>query len=212
MLIDREESAMNDITDPAALREHFGPVSALAEKKVLSKLDAHCRAFIALSPFAVLATCNAQGRMDASPRGDAPGFVAVLDDHTLLLPDRPGNRLIDSYSNVLANPGVGLIFFVPGINETVRVNGRARVVTGEDLLERVEAQGKVPKTGLLITVEEAFFHCAKALIRSQLWDPATRIERKSFPTLGQVIADQIAGVEAATADVSIDQSYRDRLY
>jgi len=203
---------MNDITDPALLREHFGPVSPLAEKKVLTKLDAHCRAFIGLSPFAVLATCNAQGRMDASPRGDAPGFVAVLDDNTLLLPDRPGNRLIDSYSNVLSNPGVGLIFFVPGINETVRVNGRARVVTDEDLLERVEAQGKVPKTGLLITVEEAFFHCAKALIRSHLWDPATRVERKSFPSLGRVIADQIAGVEAATADAAIDQSYRDKLY
>ncbi len=203
---------MNSITDPAALREHFGPVSPLAEKKVLPKLDAHCRAFIALSPFAVLATCNAEGRMDASPRGDAPGFVAVLDDNTLLLPDRPGNRLIDSYSNVLTNPGVGLIFFVPGINETVRVNGRARVVTDEELLATVEAQGKVPKTGLLITVEEAFFHCAKALIRSRLWDPDTRIERKSFPTQGQVIADQIAGIEATAADTAIDQSYRDKLY
>jgi len=203
---------MNDITDPAALREHFGPVSPLAAKKTLPKLDAHCRAFIALSPFAVLATCNAAGRMDASPRGDAPGFVAVLDDNTLLLPDRPGNRLIDSYSNVLANPGVGLIFFVPGINETVRVNGRARVVTDDDLMAKVAAQGKVPRTGLLITVEEAFFHCAKALIRSKLWDPTTRIERKNFPTLGQVIADQIAGIESATADAAIDQSYRDKLY
>ena len=203
---------MNDITDPAALREHFGPVSPLAAKKTLPKLDAHCRAFIALSPFAVLATCDAEGRMDASPRGDAPGFVAVLDDTTLLLPDRPGNRRVDSYSNILANPGVGLIFFVPGINETVRVSGRARVVTDGELLAKVEAQGKVPKTGLLITVEEACFHCAKALIRSKLWDPATRIERKEFPTLAQVIADQIAGVELAAAEAVIDESYRNRLY
>jgi PPOX class probable FMN-dependent enzyme len=203
---------MNDITDPAALREHFGPVSPLAANKTLPKLDAHCRAFIALSPFAVLATSDAEGRIDASPRGDAPGFVAVLDDSTLLLPDRPGNRRVDSFSNILANPGVGLIFFVPGINETVRVSGRARVVTGGELLAQVAAHGKVPKTGLLITVEEAYFHCAKALIRSRLWDPATRIERKQFPTLGQVIADQVAGIEAAAADAGIDESYRERLY
>ena len=203
---------MDQITDPAALRAHFGPVSPLAEKKALPKLDAHCRAFIALSPFAVLATSDGRGGMDASPRGDAPGFVLVLDDSTLLLPDRPGNRRVDSYSNILASPGVALIFFVPGINETVRVNGRARVITDADLLARVEAQGKVPKTGLLITVEEAYFHCAKALIRSKLWDPATRIERKKFPSLGQVIADQVAGVERVAADTAIDESYRDRLY
>ena len=203
---------MNDITDPAALRAHFGPISPLAEKKCLPKLDAHCRAFIALSPFAVLATADGHGGIDASPRGDAPGFVAVLDDHTLLLPDRPGNRRVDSYSNILAHPGIGLLFFVPGINETVRVNGQARVVTDPKLLAHVPAQGKVPLTGLLITVEEAFFHCAKALIRSNLWDPATRIERKSFPTLGQVIADQVAGVDGKAADANIDESYRDRLY
>ena len=203
---------MNEITDPAALRAHFGPISPLAEKKCLPKLDAHCRAFIALSPFAVLATTDGNGGADASPRGDAPGFVAVLDDHTLLLPDRPGNRRVDSYSNILAHPGIGLLFFVPGINETVRVNGQARVVTDPKLLAHVPAQGKVPLTGLLITVEEAFFHCAKALIRSNLWDPATRIERKSFPTLGQVIADQVAGVDGKSADANIDESYRDRLY
>ena len=203
---------MNEITDPAALRAHFGPISPLAEKKCLPKLDAHCRAFIALSPFAVLATADGHGGIDASPRGDAPGFVAVLDDHTLLLPDRPGNRRVDSYSNILAHPGIGLLFFVPGINETVRVNGQARVVTDPKLLAHVPAQGKVPLTGLLITVEEAFFHCAKALIRSNLWDPATRIERKSFPTLGQVIADQVAGVDGKAADANIDESYRDRLY
>ncbi len=203
---------MNDITDPAGLREHFGAVSPLAANKALPKLDAHCRRFIALSPFAVLATSDGQGGMDASPRGDAPGFVAILDDNTLLLPDRPGNRRVDSFSNILANPGVALIFFVPGIDETVRVNGRARVTTDADLLSRVEAQGKVPKTGLLITVEETYFHCGKALIRSRLWDPAVQIERKAFPTLGQVIADQVAGVEAATADAGIDASYRDKLY
>jgi PPOX class probable FMN-dependent enzyme len=203
---------MNEITDPAALRDHFGAVAPLAARKTMAKLDAHFRAFLALSPFAVLATCDGEGRMDTSPRGDAPGFVLVLDDSTLLLPDRPGNRRVDSFSNILANPSVGLIFFVPGINETVRISGRARVTTDDVLLAQVAAQGKRPTTGLLITVEEACFHCAKALIRSKLWDPATRIERTRFPTFGKVIADQIAGVEAAEADALINRNYRDGLY
>jgi hypothetical protein len=203
---------MNDITDPAALRQHFGAVAPLAARKTMPKLDAHFRAFLALSPFGVLATADADGRMDTSPRGDAPGFVLVIDDSTLLLPDRPGNRRVDSFSNILANPNVGLIFFVPGINETVRISGRARVTTDAALLAQVAAQGKVPATGLLITVEEACFHCAKALIRSRLWDPDTRIERTRFPSFGQVIADQIAGVEAAEADALINQNYRERLY
>jgi PPOX class probable FMN-dependent enzyme len=203
---------MNEITDPAALREHFGPVSPLAARKTMPKLDAHFRAFLALSPFAVLATCDDAGRMDNSPRGDAPGFVLVLDDSTLLLPDRPGNRRVDSFSNILANPNVGLIFFVPGINETVRISGRARVTTDKTLLARAEAQGKVPVTGMLITVEEACFHCAKALLRSKLWDPDTRIERARFPTFGRVLADQIASVEAAETDALLDRNYRDKLY
>jgi PPOX class probable FMN-dependent enzyme len=203
---------MDGITDIAALRTHYGPVSPLAANKVLSRLDPHCRAFIALSPFLVLATTDGAGRLDASPRGDAPGFVAVLDDATLLLPDRPGNRRVDSYANIVANPAVGLLFMVPGIDETVRVNGTARVVTDADLLAQVPAQGKVPAAGLLITVQEAFFHCAKALIRSRLWDPGTRVERKSFPTLGKIIADQTAATTAEDADARIAVGYRDNLY
>ena len=203
---------MDMIADADALRAHFGPVSLLAEKKQLDRLDAHCRAFIALSPFLVLATADGAGGVDASPRGDAPGFVKVLDDFSLLLPDRPGNRRVDSFSNVVAHPGVGLLFFVPGIDETVRVNGTARVITDTDLLAEVPAQGKVPVTGLLVTVTEAFYHCAKALIRSHLWDPATRIERSTFPTLGKIITDQTRAMPVAEADASIAEAYRSKLY
>ncbi len=203
---------MNAITDDAALRAHFGPVSPLAERKQLDHLDRHCQAFIALSPFLVLATADGQGGVDASPRGDAPGFVKVLDAHTLLLPDRPGNKRIDSLRNIIAHPGIGLLFFVPGIDETVRVNGNARVITDADLLSQVPAQGKIPATGLLVTVTEAFYHCAKALIRSHLWDPETRIERASFPSLGRIIAEQVSGIDAKAADENITESYRSRLY
>ncbi len=203
---------MNEITDTATLRAHFGAPSERAVLKQLDHLDRHCRAFIALSPFAVLATADGEGNADASPRGDAPGFVHVLDSHTLLLPDRPGNRRIDSLQNIIAHPGVGLIFFVPGINETVRVNGSATVTTDPALLAPLEAQGKIPNSALLITVREAYYHCAKALIRSNLWDPAMRIERKSFPSLGQILVDQIGGASVAETDASLDEAYRTKLY
>jgi PPOX class probable FMN-dependent enzyme len=179
---------------------------------VLARLDRHCRDVIARSPFAVLATTDGHGHVDASPRGDAPGFVSVLDDTTLLLPDRPGNNRVDSYGNIVAHPGVGLLFFVPGINETLRVNGRARVVTDGDLLAPLTAQGKVPGAGLLIEVDEVFFHCAKALMRSHLWDPATQIERKTFPSLGKIIADQTAAMAAPEADELVEHGYKTTLY
>ena len=131
---------MDGISDHDTLRAYYGAISLLAERKVIPRLDPHARAFIALSPFLVLATVDDHGQADASPRGDAPGFVLVLDDTTLLVPDRPGNNRVDSYGNVVANPGVGLIFLVPGIDETLRVNGTARVVTDTALLARAERQ------------------------------------------------------------------------
>ena len=203
---------MNAITDLEQLRRHFGAISELAAHKVMPRLDRHSRAFIALSPFLVLATSDGTGGVDASPRGDAPGFVIPLDDTTLLLPDRPGNRRLDSYSNVLRQPGLGLLFLVPGFNETLRVNGTARIVSDSALLAQLEAQGKVPATGLVIAIDEVFFHCGKALIRSQLWNPERHVERKSFPSLGRIVADQTAMVTAEAADTAIEQSYRDRLY
>ena len=200
-----------DIPGPAALRAHVGPVSILAERKVLHRLDAHARHFIALSPFLVIATADAEGRVDASPRGDPPGFVQVLDDTTLFLPDRPGNNRVDSFSNILASPGLGLLFFVPGVEETLRLNGTGRLSTDADLLGTSEVQGRVPRTGLLVTVTELFFHCAKALKRGRLWDPAAQIERSGFPSLGRILADQ-QGVDAADVEERVETGYRTRMY
>jgi PPOX class probable FMN-dependent enzyme len=201
-----------NISKAEDLRALFGAPGPLASRKTLSRLDSHCRGFIGLSPFLVLATADAAGRVDASPRGDAPGFVLVLDDATLLLPDRPGNNRADSYGNVVAAPGVGVIFFVPGIEETLRVNGRAMVTTDAALLRLAEAQGKLPKAGLLIAVDEAFFHCAKALKRARLWDASRHIPRSSFPSLGRIMADQTRFCEAEEADRRIDENYRTSLY
>ena len=203
---------MNEIADPDALRVHMGPISPMAERKVLPRLDVHCRRFIELSPLLVLATASAEGGVDASPRGDPPGFVRVIDDRTLLIPDRPGNNRVDSFANLLSAPGVGLIFFVPGIDETLRVNGVASVITESEALAPSEVGGKRPRTGLRVQVEEAFFHCGKALKRARLWDPASRVDRSSFPTLGRIIADQVGGFTPADADARIETAYRDRLY
>ncbi len=203
---------MNDIPDPNALRAHMGAISPLAARKVLPRLDPHCRRFIELSPLLVLATADAEGNVDASPRGDPPGFVHILDDQTLLVPDRPGNNRVDSFANLLSAPGVGLIFFVPGLDETLRVNGRGRLLTGEETLAPMQVGGRVPRTGLLVDVREAFFHCGKALKRAHLWDPASRVERTAFPTLGRVLADQLHDVDAEDADRRIEKAYRDRMY
>ena len=194
------------------LRQEFGPINPLADKKVLDRLDGFCRDFIALSPFLVLASSDGEGRADASPRGDAPGFVAVIDDHTLLIPDRLGNKRVDSFGNILAAPGVGLIFMVPGINETLRVNGRASLTRDASLLEPLVAQGKVPTVGLLVEVDETFFHCGKALIRAKLWDAAVQVERDVFPTLGRIIAEQTAAIEVEAAEKTMEEAYRTRLY
>src|SRR5271157_5176844 len=172
---------MDGIADLESLRSHFGTISTMAAHKVMPRLDQYSRAFIALSPFLVLATTDGDGGVDASPRGDAPGFVAMPDDATLIIPDRPGNRRVDSFSNVVRQPGIGLIFFVPGFDETLRVNGTGRLVTDAALLTPLEAQGKVPATGLLVSITEVFFHCGKALIRSKLWDPSRHVARDSFP-------------------------------
>ena len=197
-------------TDELASR--YGEPSDLVKRKVLGQLDRHCRNFIAASPFLVIASADAEGRIDASPRGDAPGFVAVLDARTLALPDRPGNKRLDTLRNLLANPRVGMIFFLPGMNETLRINGRAEISTDPALLARFAVNGKAPLSVMLVAVEEAFLHCAKALIRSDLWNPEKRIDRESFPTLGQMVADQIEGVDAEAADAAVQESYSKRLY
>lgn len=200
------------ITNQDELRTVYRPPAPRAAQKVLDRLDAHCRHFIALSPFCVLSSSDPAGQADASPRGDPPGFVKVLDDKTLLLPDRPGNNQVDSLQNIADNPGVGLLFFVPGMNETLRVKGKAEITTDAQLLDPLTVSGKAPLSGLKIQVEEAFLHCGRALIRSRIWDPDAQIDRSVFPTYGQVLADQIAGADAAEIDADEDEANRERLY
>ncbi len=200
------------ITSESELRKVYGEPSDRSQQKVLECLDRHCRRFIALSPFCVLSTAGADGRTEVSPRGDIPGFVAAPDERTLLIPDRPGNNRTDSLRNVVAQPRVGLLFLVPGMNETLRVSGTAEIVTDADVLEPLAMNGRLPVSVLRVTVERAFLHCAKALIRARLWDPAAQVERSSLPTYGQMLADQIRGADAAAIDASLDEAARNRLY
>ena len=203
---------MDTIEDPRQLREIYGAPNERSLKKELTRFDRHCRNFIALSPFLVVASSDPSGRCDASPKGDMPGFVRVVDDTTLLIPDRLGNNRVDTLGNLLARPGVGLIFFVPGINETLRVNGRASVTTDPALLEPLAVNGKAPRSGILVAAEEIYFHCGKALIRSDLWNPEKHVARGAFPPLGRIIAEQIGGIDPDEAERQTAESYRTRLY
>ena len=203
--------AVSSLTE---LRSIYGTPSAdsLAVRCVLPRLDKHHKAFIALSPFVVIASADAGGLSDVSPRGDLPGFVAVADDQTLLLPDRPGNKKLVTLSNILENPNVALIFFVPGRNDSLRVNGRARITTDSALLGPLAAQGKSPRSALVVTVEQAWLHCGKALIRSRLWDTEAKVAPAALPTLGKMLADQIAGVDASEADALLENGNKNRLW
>jgi PPOX class probable FMN-dependent enzyme len=204
---------------PADLRALMGEPMDLAVKKARPGLDRHSKAFIARSPFLCLGTSGADGRADVSPRGDQPGFVQVLDDHTLFIPDRPGNNRLDTMTNIQENPNVGLLFFIPGYEDTLRVNGRAAIVRDPELLQAAAVNGRVPKVGIRVLVDEAFLHCAKALKRSRLWDPESRQDRKAMPSLAQMILEQVAEPEAPPspevirdADEFVEDNYRTELY
>jgi uncharacterized protein len=177
---------MAAIREEPELRALLGEPAAIVRAKVADRLNDLTRRFVALSPFVLLATSAPDGTCDVSPRGDPPGFVHVLDERTLLLPDRPGNNLADSLRNVLRNPHVGLLFLVPGVGDTLRVNGRATLVTDEGLLASCAVEGKVPKLGLRIEVDEVFTHCSKAFLRARLWDPETFVDRSELPSSGEV--------------------------
>ncbi|WP_282610593.1 pyridoxamine 5'-phosphate oxidase family protein [Pelagibius sp. Alg239-R121] len=200
------------IDSVAELQAHYGPPGDLAVNKELTALDQHCRRFIELSPFVVIATAAASGAADASPRGDAPGFVQIVDDKHLLIPDRAGNNRLDSLKNLVENPNIGLLFFVPGMNETLRLAGTAVLTRDPDVLAPMAVNGKPPRTALLVTIDQAFLQCAKALMRSKLWAPQSQIERKSFPSLGKILSDQIDGVNQGDADEVIEESQRIRMY
>ena len=183
------------ITDEAALRKlHHAPMTR-ATDKVLRALDPHCRKVLSLSPFCVIATQGPHGA-DISPRGDPPGFVRELDPRTLLLPDRVGNNRLDAMTNLLSNPRIGLLFLVPGMNETLRINGSARITDDARLLAGSAMNDRTPKVGFVIAIEEMFLHCAKALIRSALWDPTRHIDRSVLPTYARMLLDHVTGLTA----------------
>jgi PPOX class probable FMN-dependent enzyme len=201
------------ITTPEALRELIGNPNARVVAKLIDRLDAHCRAFIAKSPFLLIASADGQGKVDVSPKGDPAGFVHVLDDHTLAIPERPGNRLADTLLNILRRPQVGLLFMVPGKAETLRAGGTAQIVRDRSLLDSMAVNGKPPLLATVVTVDRVFFHCAKCVIRSSLWQPDAWPNLAGLPTLAQAIIDH-AKLSDSVLEVQagIDESYRDRLY
>ena len=200
------------IVDETSLRDLYPPPIERARLKTLHRLDEHCRNFIAHSPFVCLGTSSERGA-DLAPRGDEPGFVHVLDDVTLAIPDWPGNNRLDSFSNIVTNPQVALLFLIPGVQETLRVNGTAEITTRNELLARWERNGKGPKTAVVITVREAFLHCGKALIRSRLWEDDYRIERTALPSYGQMLKDHTQIDESVEQiQASVENGYRNKLY
>jgi PPOX class probable FMN-dependent enzyme len=195
----------HQVTDAAELLRMYGPVPKRAAGKVHGHVDQHDRDFIARSPFLVLATAASDGLLDVSPRGDLPGFVRVLDDQHLVLPDRPGNNRIDSLLNLLTDPRLSLIFLVPGLVHTLRVNGTAVVSTDPGLRELCEVKGRLPVTTLLMQVHEVLYQCPRALVRGRLWDPERHVDPRSLPTLDEVLADQVTGLTQAES-VSIGRA------
>lgn len=183
------------VTSEAELREIIGVPSEMIRRKQLSALDKHCQEFISLSPFLLIGTSNATGETDVSPRGDPPGFVQVLDEHTLIIPDRPGNRRIDTLRNIVQQPHVGLLFLIPGQGETLRVNGRACIIRDPAILERSTIEGKRPLLAIAVSVDECFLHCPKSIRRAKLWEQESR---NALPSVGQIMIDH-TGITGFTA-------------
>ena len=192
------------ITSTDELRAVIGQPTELVQAKLAGRLNALTRQFVERSPFVCVATGRPEGGMDVSPRGDPPGFVQVLDEHTLLLPERPGNRLADTLENLLSDPRIALLFLIPGVHDTFRVNGTAVIIDDPELLAPCVVEGKVPKLGILITVHEAYTQCAKALLRSDLWNPSHYIERSDLPRQGDILR------AISLADLDADEYERER--
>lgn len=184
------------IKTEAQLRELYGFPSGRSKEKVLSNLEKHAIHFIAMSPFLVMSTSNNKGQLDASPRGGAPGFVKVLSKTSIVIPDAKGNNIVDSISNIVETGTVGVLFLIPGIDETLRINGNAFISTDAKYLELFTSENTPPKACVVVTIEELFLHCAKAFMRSKLWDEKAKIDRNSFPTMGQMLKDQLGTSES----------------
>ena len=198
------------LTDVAELRPLYRDPTAMVIEKQIDWIDPHSRNFIARSPFVVIGSADPLRGMDVSPRGDPPGFVKVLDQHHLAIPDRPGNNRLDTMENLLRNPQIGLLFMIPGIGDILRINGTARLTRDEALLHILTIDGKPPKLAVIVRATEVFLHCARAVMRARLWSGDYRLERAQLPTLGQMIVAQARsiGLTAEEADTRIDAAYR----
>ncbi len=204
---------MAQITSHSQLRASYPrEPSDRVIRKELDRLDDHCRGFIAASPFLVLATVGGDGAVDASPRGDHPGFAQVADDRTLLIPDRPGNNRLDSLTNIIDRPRAGVIFMIPGVDETLRVNGSAHIDDDPDLRRRFVVEGRPPATVVVVGVEQTYLHCAKAFMRSHLWDPSEWPAQRPVPTLGEMIRDQLDPGGTPESQDEMLTRYREDLY
>jgi PPOX class probable FMN-dependent enzyme len=200
------------VTTMAELEAMYAQPMETSLLKELDHIGPHYRALIEASPFVALATSGPEG-LDCSPRGDAAGFVRIKDERTLLIPDRRGNNRIDTLRNIVRDPRVALLFLIPGVSETMRVNGRAAISTDPELLESFKVDGKVPRCVIVVTIERAYFQCAKAIVRSKLWDPATRIERAKLPSTGAMVAALTKGkVDAETYDREAPARIKAQLY
>jgi len=203
------ESDQHRVRTVSELRAIVGEMIPAVEVKLSAALDAVTIDFVKQSPFLVLSTANAEGEQDASPKGDGPGFVLIEDERTFVIPDRPGNRLVFGLENILANPHVGVLFLIPGTPETLRINGTAEITRDPALLERLTARGKPAVLGIRVHIEECFFHCAKAFLRSQLWKPESWPERKRI-SFGKIMAAKL-GADADQIDKAIEEDYRTNL-
>jgi uncharacterized protein len=205
------------IADEESLRTLYPERTPLAVHKVQTSLDPYAQDFIRRSPFLCIGTQDQSGRADVSPRGDPSGFVTVLDPSTLAIPDRPGNNRLDSLVNILANPSVGVLFIIPGFDDTLRVNGQAALVRDPALLAGMRVNDRVPTLAIVVTVREVFMHCAKAFRRSHLWDPQHFQDRRDMPSLSKIILDQTSGApkdegEMRKIDEGLEEEYRRTMY
>lgn len=203
---------MARITTVEQLRTHYGAPHERAVLKETTRLHRHHMRFIELSPFLAISSTGADGRGDVSPRGEKPGFVHVIDDATLAVPDRPGNNRLDTLTNVVTNPNVGLLFMLPGVNEILRVNGEAELRDDADLRRRFDVNGKQPTLVILVHVRQAYLHCAKALMRSALWEAHTKVERGVLPSMGEMLRDQIGPQVELETEAAALARYKTQLY
>lgn len=209
-----EPSFPNTINTVEELREITGKPSELVSNKVISFLDEHCIGFIEKSPFLTISTADESGFCDVSPRGDGAGFVYVVNDRQLIIPERPGNKRMDSMRNILSNPNIGLLFLIPGLGETLRINGKASVIHDEEMLGKMAVDGKSPVLGIGVDVEECFIHCAKAFRRSGLWSPDTWMTKHALPKGAKILAAhaKLPNVDEEAVGKLLEKSYRETLY